>query len=450
MSRHILLPLLAASCVAGMIGWGLAQSSEVVRLPVVFTEREAVMVAPREFVAPPEVISGSWSPDGRYALVIRRVPRPVIVEEEPERVAWSLLVWDHRQRRAREVWRGEIARGHEPVQQIQWMAGAPVALLQMHAGMHQVAESAWEEVTVYARLHAASGTLKILGEPDQWKMLLVSPAKPFALLLAEEGYQVLQADGSLGTLIPYERLWGEMHDDRPRWVWLIGSWTADGSKLWVRRQRKTPDGAAEQTFCLVDPLRVTATVATEKPDLYTPQRLQHPLRVETVQSELQSEEGRAKVRSAWLVGKRGRVLVCADVQAADLSPAGDAVWYISQGAAWIAPLRKMSREQYEALYREKIRETVLSNAKQIGLALLMYVQDYDETFPPNTDIQSALMPYLKNEWVFNLPGTNFVYLMNLQTLASIDAPAQTMAGYIQTPYGRAVIWVDGHVTWESE
>jgi len=34
--------------------------------------------------------------------------------------------------------------------------------------------------------------------------------------------------------------------------------------------------------------------------------------------------------------------------------------------------------------REKARQTAcLSNVKQIGLAILMYVQDYDEKFPPN-------------------------------------------------------------------
>jgi len=81
----------------------------------------------------------------------------------------------------------------------------------------------------------------------------------------------------------------------------------------------------------------------------------------------------------------------------------------------------------------------------------MYVQDYDETFPPNTgDVQAILMPYVKNQEIFNLPGTNFFYLMNMEALGSIDKPAETMMGYIQTPYGRAVIWVDGHVTWQGE
>src|SRR5580658_1927210 len=40
--------------------------------------------------------------------------------------------------------------------------------------------------------------------------------------------------------------------------------------------------------------------------------------------------------------------------------------------------------------REKARQTTCtSNVKQIGLAWLMYVQDYDESFPPTNSVQNA-------------------------------------------------------------
>lgn len=68
--------------------------------------------------------------------------------------------------------------------------------------------------------------------------------------------------------------------------------------------------------------------------------------------------------------------------------------------------------------REKARTTVcLSNQKQFGLGLLMYVQDYDETFPINlymggdssgnpctmTSYQE-IMPYIKNSQLFLCPS----------------------------------------------
>ncbi len=67
--------------------------------------------------------------------------------------------------------------------------------------------------------------------------------------------------------------------------------------------------------------------------------------------------------------------------------------------------------------REKARQTAcLSNQKQVANALMMYVQDWDETFPfitacpsveqdkPNTTPQSQLHPYIKNAQVWECPS----------------------------------------------
>jgi len=67
--------------------------------------------------------------------------------------------------------------------------------------------------------------------------------------------------------------------------------------------------------------------------------------------------------------------------------------------------------------REKARQTsCLSNMKQIGLAAMMYVQDYDETFSPirvTDDAAQAdaivvwknvIQPYIKNTDVFSCPS----------------------------------------------
>lgn len=449
MFRRVWLPLLAAVGFVFTLGWGLAQSPDVVRLPVVFTEREAVMVASREFVAPPEVVEGKWSPDGRYAIVVRRYARLTDPRNPREQFQWSILVWDNRQRRTVEVWKG--TGGEKLVHEIHWMAGAPVALLEVEGGVREVAENVVEKTTVFARLHAATGTLKILGEPGRWLEVNVSPVKPFALLLGERDYQVLRADGTLSAPIPYEQVFAPGESRRPSWAWMLGTWTPDGTKLVTVLLGKAPEGKPEGNLILIDPLAGKSQPVSQEPPLYEPASRRLPLRVEMVEGELKAGDSVAKVRSAWLVGAKGRVLLCADAQTADLSPSGDSVWYVSQGAAWVAPLRKLNREQYEALHREALGERAMSNAKQIGLALAMYVQDYDETFPPNTgDVQAILMPYVKNEEIFNLPGTNFFYLMNMETLASIDKPSETMVGYIQTPYGRAVIWVDGHVTWQND
>jgi prepilin-type N-terminal cleavage/methylation domain-containing protein len=50
--------------------------------------------------------------------------------------------------------------------------------------------------------------------------------------------------------------------------------------------------------------------------------------------------------------------------------------------------------------REKARQTnCLNNMKQLGLGMLMYAQDYDETFPSMSNGTSTTIPVI--------PGTNF-------------------------------------------
>ena len=62
--------------------------------------------------------------------------------------------------------------------------------------------------------------------------------------------------------------------------------------------------------------------------------------------------------------------------------------------------------------REKARQSsCLSNVKQIGLGMLMYVQDYDERFPtlyhgesPRTDVVMKIDPYIMNLNIWDCPS----------------------------------------------
>jgi hypothetical protein len=96
----------------------------------------------------------------------------------------------------------------------------------------------------------------------------------------------------------------------------------------------------------------------------------------------------------------------------------------------------------------------LSNLKQIGLAALMYMQDYNERLPPLKDIPTArraLKPYLRAEDLFEYPGTGAAYAANSRLsrrpLASIAAPARTVLFYETSPSAsgtRGVVYLDGH------
>lgn len=106
--------------------------------------------------------------------------------------------------------------------------------------------------------------------------------------------------------------------------------------------------------------------------------------------------------------------------------------------------------------REKAINTAsVRNLKQVGVALMMYVQDYDETLPPMPSpdvVKRLLFPYVKNAAAFVHPETKEPYLPNpvlsRKTLAQIEAPAEFVALYEARPAGdntRGVVFLDGHV-----
>jgi prepilin-type N-terminal cleavage/methylation domain-containing protein/prepilin-type processing-associated H-X9-DG protein len=79
--------------------------------------------------------------------------------------------------------------------------------------------------------------------------------------------------------------------------------------------------------------------------------------------------------------------------------------------------------------REKARQTsCLSNLKQYSLANLMYVQDYDETFPMSAYLNGACVatfywavaPYVKNDQITQCPSEKDA--MNVQLLVGAPCP----------------------------
>ena len=96
----------------------------------------------------------------------------------------------------------------------------------------------------------------------------------------------------------------------------------------------------------------------------------------------------------------------------------------------------------------------LSNLKQLGTALMMYTQDYDEKFPPMKTADSAkkaVGPYIRDPSVFTNPLTGKPYLPNGwlsgKSLASFASPAVIVGFYEDAPAPdgtRAAAFADGH------
>ena len=98
----------------------------------------------------------------------------------------------------------------------------------------------------------------------------------------------------------------------------------------------------------------------------------------------------------------------------------------------------------------------LSNMKQIGTSLMMYIQDYDELYPGSAN-STDLDPYLKSIQVFVCPsaqsGVGYAYngalahknesLMNNSSLIIMHGETDTVRHLLGANYS----FVDGHVKW---
>lgn len=102
-----------------------------------------------------------------------------------------------------------------------------------------------------------------------------------------------------------------------------------------------------------------------------------------------------------------------------------------------------------------LRTTVLSNMKQVTLAMLMYAQDWDDLLPPPNQLpQVALGPYTKNNSLFMNPANpkQMIFQPTLPAgipLNSIPNPSQIPIGIMDYGEREGVIvgYADGHCIW---
>ena len=104
--------------------------------------------------------------------------------------------------------------------------------------------------------------------------------------------------------------------------------------------------------------------------------------------------------------------------------------------------------------RAKARQTAcLSNMKQIGTAMMMYVQDYDETYPVNNFAYGNGIPNFLSSWMLHIEP----YSKNIQIVECPDRKVKTTTNI---PYKGQTVqlpdrslganeWVVGRVGWTA-
>jgi hypothetical protein len=455
--------LVAAGVVVVLFSVAFAQSIDVggraeLRDRFVVTEKEAFGLMAPELVAGPAVKEAHWSPIGRYILVEQYTQRQTTTGRVPGEI--RLILWDRRAQRTDVLWKGPATGGY--VDAVNWLVTGEVAFVSVTepipGGPSVNGEPAMRRKLL--RVLASAGTMRPILEATQSDGfdVNVSPTQPLAVLertslaepiapgaprtVATRAYQVLRANGTLGPPTASFAKQG---------VYVSIQWSQDGSVPYLVTIARDEDKKMRRTAYGLNLNTGQTTLLPQEPKYYSHRQVEEakvegiPLRLREAKTVIKEGGVSRTVRPLWLEtvqpSEHPLAMVNADTSWSQLSPKGDGVLYSSQGAAWMAPVVRISRTAYDDL----TKKALMSDARQVGLGIRMYVQDYDEKYPlPDHFSGGAVGPYIKNESIFE--GFRYVFPGDMES--SIENPAETMMGYITGPGGRAVVYVDGHVVWE--
>ena len=430
----------------------------------VLLEHEAVVAQPPQLVCESSVDLAVWSPDGRSVIALRTdTPDarhdPQNADAEP--VEASIVVWNLATRRGLTVWkhRGLLQPedGFVPYN-VSWLPGAQTLLLPLEwrerslqpdaQGVQQPVETPHHALMF---IDVARNQAREVTTQAGFMPYAVSPTRPRIALHDFDNHtaRVLDSSGVFGPVLPL-----------PKVENVSVEWMPDGSDLLLRWYEKptgekagTPAAGAAGTKLLQRLARMDATTGVLTPLDKMPARVGNkpksgedytgPLRVLQTTQVLNQGAVRHRTHPLWLEcdtkSDGARTLLCADGAKSQISPRGDAVLYLTQNVAWVAPLTRLPREAFI----QSLRALAMRNAKQAGLAVMMYCQDYDEMLPPSGDVVS---PYVKDDSI--LDGLNYTY--GGGALKDIENPSQTVLGTYPGPGGTVTIYADGHVKWNNK
>jgi len=132
------------------------------------------------------------------------------------------------------------------------------------------------------------------------------------------------------------------------------------------------------------------------------------------------------------------------MQNTQVSADGSKVVFESNMCLFISDILSVDAKVLKQAQEAAERTRLLSNVKQIGLAVLIYGADNHDNLPGRDGFTNTLMPYAKNAAIFS----GFVYSYSGPgNMGDIKEPASTELGYVTGPGGRAVVYADGHAKW---
>ncbi len=421
-------------------GWGRAQR---VNTPpkYLLTDKSLVLLTAPQLVAGPVVLDAKWSPDGVRVAAIRRTERLVLDRPVNE---MRLVLWS-KGRQSHEIWQREMDIENQP--HVAWISPAFVTVEMQWSDRVQTTDAGGRSALV-PTLHQGILWVDVTREEVRTietrpgDLLYVSPSQPCAVLFSSEQHSlsVMKPDGNVLKKIPLpeKAVWTQYHQAE--------QWSPDGLHVSLTATEPGLGSPPEQVFKTYRLNVQTGVLDTENQPEAAARKIR-PAALRLVQTDQEVKFGRRtqRLHPLWLEsatgGEQPAALLAADSTGGTLGATGEAVLYLSEQAAWVTPLHIGPKEPFVT----NLKLALQSNAKQLGLAMRMYSQDYDETLPSaDIGIQGALRPYHKSDGLYD----GFNYTFPGGALPSGDALAGTQFGSIDGPGGQWIIYGDGHVGWK--
>jgi hypothetical protein len=451
------LPLAFLACASAL---GQGPTDHVV------TAKRALLLGEPRIAVGQNVCSYSTSPSGRYLVAVREVPSPAPVDFQrqfvPPPLGKQIVVWDSQTGQTKE-----IALDEETLLQtlrVEWFLGTDRAVVSLtyrntsanpiisgERRPHQATETPGKDAFLLdpakASLQKLASVKRDFGE--DWSISL-SPVAPLAVkatsVSGERGpdhlaLQTLHPDGKWGAEV---RLPNEMV------VLGESGWSPDGRTFQVVVTQQTEGRTYEKRVLLFYP--TTGSFETVNPPVaqFSPPVVESDVLLSRDVTSLEEAAGPRSVQTWWLKStapsERPATLVSEHAVYA-LLPAGEKfVAYVVNGTVFTRQIVELDLRQYREARMAAVKTEAISKAKQAALASIMYSVDHDDSLPPGLDPMRDLLPYAKNSSILE----GFEVEFGGGSLLDVKDPSTTVLGYIQTDYGRAVAYIDGHVKWEDK
>lgn len=474
MNRTLSTLICALSCVSPALCQRIDGSVPLVRFAwpqhvvgvdnyVVYKERAFAVGAP-VLVSGPTASDCAWSSDGQF-LIFREARaesnltaiQNATLDDKPMNPDTFVDVYSLNNSRATDVLRLDP---NDKDIEIQWIAGSDKALVVVN---HVAQPDSSKDGSGSAKLFiidAAAGSAK---EFDPWEStqgapqsidLAVSPTQSFAFVEAIYD-QPEQRPGTAAPSGPIRKLVLMTADEQHAQVSLpdgfanpIAMWSEDGEKAYVVATNPSHAPGLKSGWFTVSLANGSLSKSERPRSVYTGAQKSGLITVRETRQSSTNEKVTASINNLWLEtmdpDSTNRMLLAGDATEGTVSSNLQAASYIAQGSLFVRPITEIPRARYNEMVAEWNRFNALYKAHEAGLGLIMYADDYDGALPPNRGNWTEMIaPYLKDGAYLD----GFVYSYPGGPIGDIHDPSKTQLGYVDYGDGRAVVYVDGHVTW---